>query len=156
MPPSHSPFSLRSILAGILISVASGVIIAYIIQDARFSPERSKPVSTETHTTSSSSQIDKSPRSEEDNKEPWVPGRKHSLHPNVIASEKEGTWTPAPGYNWVDKDARDDFRVVWSPGKEHSKYPHVIASVVEGIWLPAPGYVWVNKTADDLRVAPKE
>jgi hypothetical protein len=30
----------------------------------------------------------------------WAPGTQHSLIANLIASDQEGGWTPAPGYAW--------------------------------------------------------
>jgi hypothetical protein len=44
-PPSN-PFSLRNILAGIMITIIGGVILAFIIQEGRFAP----PTPTATHT----------------------------------------------------------------------------------------------------------
>lgn len=35
---SHNPLSLSYIVAGIFITVLGGLILAYIIQDARFAP----------------------------------------------------------------------------------------------------------------------
>ena len=33
----------------------------------------------------------------------WSPGKKHSKHSHVIASQEEGQWIPAPGYTWVSE-----------------------------------------------------
>jgi len=37
---SDFPLSVKNIIAGILVTVIGGIILAYIIQDARFSPSR--------------------------------------------------------------------------------------------------------------------
>ena len=36
----------------------------------------------------------------------WSPGIRHTNHPNVVASSKEGNWTPAPGYKWANNLTR--------------------------------------------------
>lgn len=43
MNKSDNPLSLKNILAGIIITVVGGVILAYIIQDAIFSPQQPTP-----------------------------------------------------------------------------------------------------------------
>jgi phage FluMu protein Com len=40
----------------------------------------------------------------------WVPGTPHPQFPNVVASDEEGVWSPAPGYAWVTSTP-GDFRV---------------------------------------------
>ena len=44
MNTSNNPFSFKNILAGIIVTVIGGVILAYIIQDARFSPQQPTPI----------------------------------------------------------------------------------------------------------------
>ena len=48
MNPSSRPLSLENILAGIIVTVVGGVILAFIIQDARFSPKSNPVQVTET------------------------------------------------------------------------------------------------------------
>ena len=44
----ENPLSLRNIVAGIIVTVVGGVILAFIIQDARFSPDRNEKLLTPT------------------------------------------------------------------------------------------------------------
>ena len=81
----------------------------------------------------------------------WRDGQLHPDYPNVIASQEEGRWHPAPGYNWVD--VQKNLQVKWFPGQIHRDYPNVIAAQKEGEWIAAPGYEWANPTdPKDLRV----
>lgn len=43
MNTSDNPLSFKNLLAGVIVAVIGGVILAYIIQDARFSPKESTP-----------------------------------------------------------------------------------------------------------------
>lgn len=81
----------------------------------------------------------------------WAPYEEHPEHSNVLASEEEGNWVPAPGYTWVT-NRQGDLRVVWVPGKEHSEHSNVFSSEEEGSWAPAPGYTWVTERNTDFRV----
>jgi len=47
-----------------------------------------------------------------DSRVKWTPGTPDPDHPNVVASEKEGNWKPAPGYKWRDNAAQQDMQVV--------------------------------------------
>ena len=49
-PKVENPLSLSNILAGIIVTVLGGIILAYIIQDARFSPNQGKPTPSSTFT----------------------------------------------------------------------------------------------------------
>jgi hypothetical protein len=42
----------------------------------------------------------------------WVPGQANPDYPNVIASDTEGDWIPAPGYFWMNPDDAADLHVV--------------------------------------------
>jgi len=86
----------------------------------------------------------------------WVPGAKHSKHPNVVASSEPDQWRPAAGYDWVEAKGIDDMRVVWKPGRRHPDQEHVLAAEKEGDWQPEPGYTWINDDPNDLSVAPEE
>lgn len=74
----------------------------------------------------------------------WYEGMPSSDYANVVASDVEGNWLPAPGYSWVYPDDPNDFSVVWTPGMEHRDFPNIVASDTVDNWLPAPGYRWVD------------
>jgi hypothetical protein len=42
----------------------------------------------------------------------WIPGTPHPEFDNVVAGDKEGIWQPASGYEWVNPEDNDDFRVI--------------------------------------------
>ncbi|HKV08445.1 MAG TPA: DUF4339 domain-containing protein [Thermoanaerobaculia bacterium] len=42
----------------------------------------------------------------------WTPGQEHREHSHVVASQNEGRWSPAPGYQFVDLENENDWRVM--------------------------------------------
>ena len=91
----------------------------------------------------------------------WKPGSGYwelgkLTRPNVIASNTERQWSPAPGYKWVRPDERHEFSVAWAPGiiymdQDGNTFPNIVASETEGRWFPKPGYGWAN-IGDDGRL----
>lgn len=77
----------------------------------------------------------------------WCPGCVHREHPHVVASDVEGRFRPAPGYDWTDPARVNDMTVAWKPGTPHPRHENVVAAEKEGEWAPAPGYTWAD--ADD-------
>jgi len=72
-------------------------------------------------------------------------GTSNQIPENVIWDGEE--YQPAPGYQWMLPDVRDDYRVISE---------NVIWDSEEG-YSPAPGYTWVDKEDnDDLRVRRKK
>lgn len=74
----------------------------------------------------------------------WVPGRLSRRWANVVASDDERVWKPAPGYRWVNEDNDRDHRVEWVPGMPHPDYENAIATSSEGEFEPEDGFVWKN------------
>jgi hypothetical protein len=85
----------------------------------------------------------------------YAPGDPNPNYPHVISTGGGlvDSWTPAPGYTWVNSNAEGDLRVRWVPGSGYwylhqLKWPNVIAGNNEGNWYPAPGYTWADVDAN--------
>jgi hypothetical protein len=83
----------------------------------------------------------------------WMPGAPHPNAPNVIASQLEGEWQPAAGYQFSDKSR---LAVIWVPGLPHPDVPNVVSSLNEGKWTPDDGFDWVDPadSSFDVRWSP--
>ena len=69
----------------------------------------------------------------------WAPELPHSKYPHVKSAEREGYWTPGPGYQFTSKKVINE--VVWYSGATFPGRPHLLSAATEGQWVPEPGYV---------------
>lgn len=69
----------------------------------------------------------------------WQPGKIHSKHPFVLASEKEGVWQPAAGYQWLN-NTPGDFRVVRGTSTYRSPNKDQMAAAVTKLLFAATAH----------------
>lgn len=63
----------------------------------------------------------------------WYPGVKYSLEkPNIVSSDDEGYWIPAPGYIWKD---RKIFLVEWKAGLNYTGNNKLVSTGVRDVWM---------------------
>lgn len=69
----------------------------------------------------------------------WTPGIHNPTLSNVLAAAEEGTWRPAPGYDWTDTATQN--ATVWVPNTREMEFPHVTSGEEPDSWIFDPGYV---------------
>lgn len=83
----------------------------------------------------------------------WRPGSAHPTSPNLVADDRVGVWTEAPGYRPVGFTPDTGRIVAWTPGQRHPLLANVVAAKQEGFWQPKEGHCWAPIPDDVIRGA---
>lgn len=78
----------------------------------------------------------------------WVAGRPHPQHPDVVAGQEPGRWTPAAGFRWRSESA---MTVAWQPGLPHPLQEAIVSGPAPSVWQ-VKEHAGATPTRDDSKV----